>query len=64
MLMLRETSNHKYQKVFLWRIGEIMQMHTIHESNYTVIKLPRNGWSNAKQKQQNTIQFVEVIKQN
>jgi len=23
--------------------GEILQLHTIHESNYTVIKLPRNG---------------------
>jgi len=28
--------------------GEILQMHTIHESNYTVIKLPRNGNSKAK----------------
>jgi len=28
--------------------GEILQMHTIHESDYTVIKLPRNGNSKAK----------------
>jgi len=28
--------------------GEILQMHTIHESNYTVIKLPRKGNSKAK----------------
>jgi len=27
---------------------ENMQMHTIHESNYTVIKLPRNGNTKAK----------------
>jgi len=27
---------------------EILQMHTIHESNYTVIKLPCNGNSKAK----------------
>jgi len=28
--------------------GEILQMHTTHESNYTLIKLPRNGNSKAK----------------
>jgi len=28
--------------------GEIIKMHTIHESNYTVTKLPRNGNSKAK----------------
>jgi len=28
--------------------GEILQMHTAHESNYTVIKLPRIGNSKAK----------------
>jgi len=28
--------------------GEILQMHTTHKSNYTVIKLPRNGNSKAK----------------
>jgi len=28
--------------------GKILQLHTIHESNYTVIKLPRNGNSKAK----------------
>jgi len=29
--------------------GEILQMHTIHESNYTVIKLPSNGNSKTKE---------------
>jgi len=28
--------------------GEIMQMHTIHKSNHTVMKLPQNGNSKAK----------------
>jgi len=28
--------------------GEIIKMQTIHESNYTIIKLPRNGNSKAK----------------
>jgi len=28
--------------------GEIIQMHTIHKSNYAVIKQPRNGYSKAK----------------
>jgi len=35
--------------------GEIIQMHTIDESNYTVKKLPRNGNSRRRKKQQNTI---------
>ena len=39
-------------------------MHTIHESNYTVIKLPRNGHSKVKNNEQKTIQFIEVIKHN
>jgi len=43
--------------------SEIIQIHTIHESNYTVIKLPCNGNSKAK-KQQSTIQFIEVTKHN
>jgi len=30
--------------------GEILQMHTIHESNYTVIKLPSNGNSSLRRK--------------
>jgi len=34
--------------------GEIIQMHTTHESKYTVIKLPRNGNTKAKKKH-NTI---------
>jgi len=28
--------------------GEVIQIHTIHEGNDTVIKLPRNGNSKAK----------------
>ena len=32
--------------------GEIMQMHTIHESNHTVMKLPRNENSKEKKYQQ------------
>jgi len=28
--------------------GKIIQMHTTHESNYTVMKLPRNGNSKTK----------------
>jgi len=34
--------------------GEIPQLHTIHESNYTVIKLPRSGkgWRKIINKQQ------------
>jgi len=43
--------------------GKIIQMHTIHESNYTVIKLPRNGKSNAKNKFFFN-QFTEDIKHN
>jgi len=39
-------------------------MHTILESNYTFIKLPRNGNSKAKNNQQKTIQFIEVLKLN
>jgi len=42
--------------------GEIIQMHTILESNCAVIKLPRNR--NVKAKKQNTIQLIEVIKRN
>jgi len=29
------------RRIFVY--GEIIQMHTFHESNSTVIKLPRNG---------------------
>jgi len=35
-----------------------VQTHTIHESNYTVIKLPRNGNSKAKKLTKQTIQFI------
>jgi len=35
--------------------GESIQMHTIHESNYTVINLPLNG--NNKAKKNNKTQF-------
>ena len=39
-------------------------MHTILESNYTFIKLPRNGNSKVKNNLQKTIQFTEDIKLN
>jgi len=45
--------------------GEIMHTHTIHESNYAAIKLPRNGNSKANKlnnKTIKTVQFIEVIK--
>jgi len=32
----------------IFAYGKIIQMHTIHESTYTVIKLPRNGNCKAK----------------
>jgi len=41
--------------------GEIIKMHIMHECNYMIIKLPRNGNSKAK-KLTKTIQFVEVIR--
>jgi len=43
---------------------EIIQMHAIRESDYTVIKQPRNGNSKEKKNQQTAIQFIEVIKHN
>ena len=39
-------------------------MHTIYDSKYAVIKLPRNGNNKAKNKWQKTIQFIEIIKHN
>jgi len=42
--------------------GEIIKMHTIHDGYYTVVKLPRNGNSEAKKINRRTNQFVEVIK--
>jgi len=44
--------------------GEILRMHTIHESKYIVIKLPRNVKRKAKNNSQKIIQFIEVIKHN
>ena len=45
--------------------GEIIKMHTIHENNYTVMKLPHNGNSKTKKaNKKKTNQFVEVIKHN
>jgi len=41
--------------------GEIIQMHTIHESNCTVIKQSRNGNSEAKINQQKVISYIEDI---
>jgi len=47
MLMIRvNVSLQISRSVFVH--GEIIQMHTIDESNYAVIKLPRNGNSKAK----------------
>jgi len=37
-----------------------MQMHTIHERNYTVMKLPRNGTSMVKTVNRKTIWFIEA----
>jgi len=37
-------------------------MHTIHESNYTIIKLPRNGNSKAKMISKKQFSLLEVIK--
>jgi len=44
--------------------GEIIQKHTIHESNCTVIKQPRNGYSKTKKINRKTVQFTEVVKHN
>ena len=44
--------------------GEIIQMHTIHENNYALIKLPRNGNSKAKKFNKKNIQFIEIIMHN
>jgi len=38
--------------------GEIIKMHTIHRSNYIVMKLPRNGKSKLKKINKTKIQFV------
>jgi len=49
MLMIRVKVPLEFSKgIFVH--GEIIKMHTIHESNYTAIKLPRNGNSKAKKK--------------
>jgi len=41
-----------------------MQMHTIHESNYTVMKLSSNENSQTKTINKKTIQFIDAIKHN
>jgi len=41
--------------------GEILQMHTIHESNYTVIKLLRNGRSKAKNLLSSTTNGLDAL---
>jgi len=47
MLMIRVNVPLQISRgVFVY--GEIIQMHTIFESNYTVIKQPRHGNSKAK----------------
>jgi len=40
-------SHYKSQDAFL-SMAKYLQMHTTHENNYTVIKLPHNGNSKAK----------------
>jgi len=44
--------------------GKIIQMHTIHESNYTITKQPHNGNSMAKKFNKKTVQFIEAIMHN
>jgi len=44
--------------------GKIIQMRTFNENNYTAIKLSRNGNSKAKNNNEKTIQFTEVVKHN
>jgi len=47
MLMIRVNVPLQISRgIFIY--GEIIQMHTVHESNYTVIRLPRNGNCKAK----------------
>jgi len=47
MLMIRVNIPLQISRdIFVY--GEIIPMHTIHESSYTVTKLPRNGNSKAK----------------
>jgi len=41
--------------------SEIIKMHTIRESNCTVMKQTRNGNSKAKKSYKKTIQSIEVI---
>jgi len=63
MLMIRvNVSSQISRGIFV--CGEIIQMHTIQESNYTVIKLPRNGNSTAKKINKNRIQFTGIVKHN
>jgi len=47
MLMIRVNISLQISRCIFVN-DEILQMHTIHESNYTVIKLPCNGNSKAK----------------
>jgi len=44
--------------------GEVLQMHTIQDSNHTEIKLPRNGNSKAKIISKKQFSLLEVIKHN
>jgi len=49
MLMIRVNVPLEISRgIFVY--GEITEMHTIHESNYTAIKLPHNGNSMAEMK--------------
>jgi len=50
MLMIRVNVSFQILRgIFVY--GEVIQIHTFHESNYAVIKLPRNGHGHRKGRQ-------------
>jgi len=57
-----DAASHISRGIFVYE--EIMQMHTIHEKNYKVIKEPRNGNSKASNKLTKTNWLIWVIKHN
>jgi len=61
-MILLNVSLHILRGIFVY--GEIKQMHAFNEHNHTVTKLPRNGNSKARNNNEKTIQFVQVIKHN
>jgi len=63
MLMIRVNVPLKIsRRIFAY--GEIIQMHTFHDSYYIVIKQPSDGDSKAKKVNQKTIPFIDVCKHN